>query len=272
MSSEHPLAKAILRFASAEGIQPPALMGFRSLPGLGAEALAGGRPFWVGSVKMLRERNLLTPAVAERFDATAGSLHTVVACGSDDKAWALLGIEDPPRAEAPAALAGLRAEGIRHLVMLTGDSTATARAVAGTVGIDEVFAELLPEDKAAAIAQLRAQYQHVAMVGDGVNDAQALAGASVGIGLGRQGSDVAMETADVVLMAGDLHQLPFLLRHARRTVRVIQENIAIALVLKAAFLVAAFAGLATLWMAVAADMGATFLVTFNGLRLLRSKP
>jgi Zn2+/Cd2+-exporting ATPase len=271
MSSEHPLGKAIIRYASAQGIRAPALMGFRALQGRGAEAVIGERPFWVGSVRMMKERNLYTPDIEEQLDRLADDQHTVVACGSDDEAWALLGIQDPPRPEARSALAGLREQGIEHLVMLTGDNASTARSVARAVGIDEFRAELLPEDKAAAIRELRAEYTHVAMVGDGVNDAQALAGASVGIGVGRQGSDVAMETADIVLMSGDLHQLPFLLRHSKRTVRVIQENITIALVLKAIFLAAAFASLATLWMAVAADMGATFLVTFNGLRLLRSK-
>jgi Zn2+/Cd2+-exporting ATPase len=271
MSSEHPLGKAILRYASGQGIKPPALMGFRAIQGRGAEALVDDQPFWVGSVRMLRERNLYTPGIEAHLDRLTDDQHTVVACGSDDQAWALLAIQDPPRPEARAALAGLRAEGIERLVMLTGDNASTARSVSRAVGVDEVRAELLPEDKASAIRELRLNYTHVAMVGDGVNDAQALAGASVGIGVGRQGSDVAMETADIVLMSGDLHQLPFLLRHSKRTVRVIQENITLALALKAIFLAAAFAGLATLWMAVAADMGATFLVTFNGLRLLRAK-
>ena len=272
MSSEHPLAKAILRYAQGKGVHAPALMGFRSLQGRGAEAEIDGRTFWVGSTRMLREKSLLTPDITRRLERMAGEQQTVVACGSDTEAWALLGIQDPPRPEAREALSDLRRQGLDRLVLLTGDNASTARSIGEALGVDEARGDLLPEDKAAAIRNLRIDYGSVAMVGDGVNDAQALSGASVGIAIGHHGADVAMETADVVLMTGDLRHVPFLLRHSRRTVRVIQENITIALVLKAAFLAAAMAGMATLWMAVAADMGATFLVTFNGLRLLRSRP
>ena len=271
MSSEHPVARAILRHATARGVHAPALMGFRSLQGRGAEANLDGHTFWVGSARMLREKNLLNPEVDAALDRMDDSEHTVVACGTDELAWALLGLADPPRAEARHAIADLRQQGMQRLVMLTGDTAVAARSVAVEVGVDDAHAELLPEDKAARVQELHAQYGPVAMVGDGVNDAQALAEATLGIGLGRQGADVAVETADVVLMSGDLTRLPFLLRHARRTVRVIQENIAFALLMKGAFLVAAVLGAVTLWMAVAADMGATFLVTFNGLRLLPAR-
>ena len=172
------------------------------------------------------------------------------------------------RPEARWVVDELKSLGIRRLVMLTGDHPASADAAARDAGISEVRASLLPEDKAAAVRQIRSETGPVAMLGDGVNDALALSESSLGITLGRQGTDIARESADVVFMANDLSRLPFLLRHSRRTVAVIKQNIGLALALKLAFLVAAMTGSATLWMAVLADMGATFLVTFNGLRML----
>jgi Cd2+/Zn2+-exporting ATPase len=270
-SSEHPLARAIVRHAARENFASAPAQAFRAVQGRGVEAEIGGRSFWVGSARMLREKGLETDEVASAMGRLADYEHTVVACGTDEDAWALLRVADPLRTGAPAAVSETRAAGVRSVVMLTGDSEATARQVGQAVGVDSVEAELLPEDKAARVVDLKRRYHHVAMLGDGINDAQALSSASVGIAFGRHGTDVARETADVVFMASDLSRLPFLLRHARRTVRVIQENIALALALKLMFLVAALSGFATLWMAVAADMGATFLVTFNGLRLLRVK-
>lgn len=269
MSSEHPVARAILRHAVRQGVHAPAMMGFRALQGRGAEAALDGTTFWVGNARLLREKNLLNPDIEQKLARLADSDHTVVACGTGEQAWALLGITDPPRKEARQSIAQLRAAGLSHMVMLTGDSAVAARSVAAAVGVDDAHAELLPDDKAARVRELAARHGPVAMVGDGVNDAQALAEATLGIGVGRQGADIAIETADIVLMSGDLTRLPFLIRHARRTLRIVKENITFALALKAVFLVAAMAGAATLWMAVVADMGATFLVTFNGLRLLR---
>jgi Cd2+/Zn2+-exporting ATPase len=154
--------------------------------------------------------------------------------------------------------------------MLSGDSHGTARAIAVELGVDECRAELLPEDKVAAVEQLRRAYGPVAMVGDGVNDAPALASADVGIAMGVAGSDAALETADVALMADELLRIPYLFRLSRVTVRNIRTNLAISVVLKGAFLVAALAGVATLWMAVLADTGASIIVIANALRLLRA--
>jgi Cd2+/Zn2+-exporting ATPase len=167
-------------------------------------------------------------------------------------------------------VAELRRLGIGHLALLTGDDETTARAVAAAVGIDEVAAGLLPEDKVAAVEALVARHGEVAMVGDGVNDAPALARSTLGIAMGAAGSDAALETADVALMADDLSRLPWLVRHSRRTLRVIRANVAFALGVKAAVFALALAGIATLWLAIAADMGASLLVIANGLRLLRS--
>jgi Cd2+/Zn2+-exporting ATPase len=159
--------------------------------------------------------------------------------------------------------------GIEHTVMLTGDNEATARAVASAAGLVDVRAGLLPDQKVAAIESLLDEYGAVAMVGDGVNDAPALARATVGIAMGAAGTDTALETADVALMADDLGKLPFAVRLSRRARSIIRQNVALSLGIKAVFLALALAGVATLWMAVFADMGASLIVTFNGMRLLR---
>jgi Cd2+/Zn2+-exporting ATPase len=165
----------------------------------------------------------------------------------------------------------LRQQGIEKVVMLTGDSDATARSIAAELGIDDYRAELMPEDKVAAVEELRRLYGSVAMVGDGINDAPALATADVGIAMGAAGSDAALETADVALMTDELLKIPFALRLSRSTLTNIKANLTISLALKAAFVVAALTGAATLWMAVLADTGASVIVVANALRLLREE-
>jgi Cd2+/Zn2+-exporting ATPase len=268
--SEHPLARAVVRYARAHQVQAGGVTNFQVLQGKGAEAEIDGERFWAGNVRLLREKNLFSGEVSAEVERLGRDEGTVVVCGTDTAALALVKLYDPVRAEAREVIARLREEGIERTVMLTGDNAPTAKAVANDVGVDEVLYELLPSDKAAAIEKLRREFIHVAMIGDGVNDAQAMASSTLGIALGGSGVDVVMETADAVLVSGGLRKLPFLLRHARRTLAVIKQNIVLAIALKGAFLVLAFLGLATLWMAIAADMGATLLVTFNGLRLLRA--
>jgi Cd2+/Zn2+-exporting ATPase len=261
--SPHPVARAIVRYAKEQGVAIDKGAGqFLSLHGRGAEASIAGERFWAGSLRFMEEKGI-------RAQLPPGLEGTVMACGTDQRAWAVVQLEDPVRAEAAEAIRGIRAAGIQHVVMLTGDNRAVADRVGGQVGVDEVRSELLPQDKAATVDDIKARHGKVAMVGDGVNDAQAMARANLGIALGGQGLDVVMETADVVLMSGDLQKLPFLLSHARRALRVIQQNVAIALALKVVVGALAYFGVATLWMAVLGDMGATLLVTFNGLRLLR---
>lgn len=268
-ASEHPLARAILRHGAAQGITPaPAATSFNNLEGRGAEAALDGGTFWAGGARLLQDKGLAHPRLDAEISRLGATSHSVVVCGRDEEPWAVLGVADPVRSEARWVVDELNSLGIRRLVMLTGDHPASADAAARVAGIPEVRASLLPEDKAAAVRQIRAETGPIAMLGDGVNDALALSESSLGITLGRQGTDIARESADVVFMANDLSRLPFLLRHARRTVAVIKQNIGLALALKLAFLAAAMTGSATLWMAVLADMGATFLVTFNGLRLL----
>ena len=161
--------------------------------------------------------------------------------------------------------------GIERTVMLTGDNEATARAVASAAGVDDVRANLLPDQKVAAIEALLDQYEAVAMVGDGVNDAPAMARATVGIAMGAAGTDTALETADIALMADDLGKLPFAVRLSQRARGIIRQNVALSLGIKVVFLVLALGGVATLWMAVFADMGASLIVTLNGMRLLRQR-
>jgi Cd2+/Zn2+-exporting ATPase len=196
---------------------------------------------------------------------------TAVLIARDGVPVGIIAVADRPRAEGREVVDLLRRQGIESIVMLTGDSHATASAVAAELGVDEFHAELMPEDKVAAIDKLRLRYKAVAMVGDGVNDAPALASADLGIVMGAAGSDAALETADVALMSDELLGIPYALRLSRATLRNIKVNLAISLVMKAAFVVAAVAGVATLWMAVVADTGASVIVIANALRLLRAK-
>ena len=259
-----------MRYARGLGVQPAAVADFRAVEGRGAEAVVGGQTFWVGSTRYAREKTGRDPLREELVDMQRPG-ESVVACGAGDDVWALIAIADQVRAEARESVSQMHALGLRS-ALLTGDNSEAAGNVAERVGVSDVRAELLPEDKAAAVRELSARHGAVGMVGDGINDSQALLAAQVGIALGGNATDVAVESADVVMLRADLRKVPWLVRHARRARSLIIENIALALGSKALFLVFMFFGSATLWMAVAADMGATLLVTFNGLRMLRRPP
>jgi Cd2+/Zn2+-exporting ATPase len=268
--SQHPLARAILTHARHQGVEIRPAQDYRLLRGLGAEARDGGEPIWIGSHRLVHLRVEEPPDVHARALELEAAGYTVVAVGSGDRVCGLIALADELRPGTAEAFRALRFAGVRRVVMLTGDNEATARIVAQQAGIVEFRAELLPEEKVRAVEELRAEEGAVAMVGDGVNDAPALAAATVGIAMGTAGTDVAIETADVALMADDLTRLPWLVRHARRTLRIVQQNVAFALGLKALFVVLTLLGLASLWLAIAADTGASLLVVFNGLRLLRA--
>jgi Cd2+/Zn2+-exporting ATPase len=268
--SEHPIARAILRHANASGLAGTTSEGFQALPGLGAEARIEGATVCVGNHRLFEERALCSPAIDARLEAMGAAGRTAVLVARDGEAIGIIGVADGTRATGRRAIDLLRRNGVR-VAMLTGDNDRTARAIAGELGVEEFHAELLPADKVAAVTDLRRRYGVVAMVGDGVNDAPALAAADVGIAMGAIGSDAALETADVALMADDLLKVPYLLRLGRRTVTNVKTNVAFSLGLKAVFLALAVAGAATLWMAVVADMGASLLVIANGLRLLRAE-
>jgi Cd2+/Zn2+-exporting ATPase len=213
---------------------------------------------------------MCTELLHERLDHVTSRGGTPVLVGHRGAAVGVIGIADELRETGRDVVALLKKQGIEHVVLLTGDHKAAAEDVGRALGFDEVHHDLMPEDKVAAVRELKARYGAVAMIGDGVNDAPALAAADVGIAMGAAGTDVALETADVALMADDLTKVPFAIRLSRRAMRNIHANVAMSIGLKAAFVVLAVMGLATLWMAVLADTGASLLVTANALRLLRS--
>jgi Cd2+/Zn2+-exporting ATPase len=269
--SEHPIARAIVHQAQVAGVAVAPGAEFRALPGLGAEATVHDAFAVVGSHRLFEERQLCTPALHAHVDDLNGRGTTAVLVSHDGAALGVIGLTDAVRHESRQAVDHLRAEGISRVALLTGDTHATAAAVVAAVGIDEVHAELLPADKVRHVDNLRERFGPVMMVGDGVNDAPALAAADIGVAMGVAGSGVALETADVALMADELEKLPFALRLSRATMRNVRTNVSVALGLKLAFVALAAAGLATLWMAVLADTGASLLVTANSLRLLRQK-
>lgn len=269
MGSVHPLARAVLARAKVAGLNPAQAENFQSLQGKGAEGQIGGRNFWIGSHKLMHEKGAETTEIHDTALAMEDAGHSVIAIGNDDHVCGLISVGDAVRMESAASVRAMKDAGIENVSMLTGDNQGTAQAIAALSGVDSFHAELLPADKVEAVRTLMGQYKHVAMVGDGVNDAPAMAEASLGIAMGAMGTDVAIETADIALMSDDLSKIAWLIQHSRRTLYIIKQNIAVALGLKLIFIALAMAGVATLWMAIAADMGASLLVIFNGLRLLR---
>jgi len=219
---------------------------------------------------LIEERGLCNAAIHSKLDALAASGRTAVLVARDGRPLGIIALADRTRESAADAIDMLRRQGVQRVVMLTGDNHASAEALAREIGLDETHAELLPHDKVKVVQTLKQKYGTVAMVGDGVNDAPALAAADVSIAMGAAGSDAALETADIALMADELLKIPFAIRLGRATLRNIHVNVTLSLALKAIFLALAVAGYATLWMAVVADMGASLLVIANGMRLLRA--
>jgi Cd2+/Zn2+-exporting ATPase len=270
MRSSHPLAGAVVdeskqrgvngRYAPAEDVQ--------TVSGSGIKGQVNGRPVFIGSHTYFdqhvpHDAHCLTVAEAD----AAGYTTMLVRSGDDYAGY--IAVADTVRPSSKTAVAQLKEAGLNHLIMLTGDNQVTAENIAAEVGVTEIRANCLPEDKVTAVAQLREQYEHVAMVGDGINDAPALATANVGIAIGNTAQ--AMETADIVLMGDDLRQLPFAVRLSRATMRTIRANVALSIGIKLAFLALVLVGLGSMWLAVFADVGVSLLVTFNGMRL-RKRP
>ncbi|MGD1996963.1 MAG: cation-translocating P-type ATPase [Anaerolineae bacterium] len=270
LQSSHPLAQALVEEALDRELDVPRAQDVIVLSGRGVEGTVNGAQVTVGSHVHFDESFPHSEAVCRLADDLATQGKTVVLVQHDDEVCSVFGVADAPRPSSRQAVAKLKALGF-HTVMLSGDSPTVAAEIGDHIGIDEVRAGLMPEEKVAAVAALGVEYQTVAMVGDGVNDAPALARADVGIAMGGAGSDQAMETADVVLMGDDLGQIPFIVWLSRRTRRVVMGNIGLALGVKVAIFAWAAAGLATLWMAVAADVGASLMVILNGLRLRRMR-
>ena len=269
--SSHPLARAILARAEADGIKVSAAEDTRTVPGRGLEGRTDGRSIWLGSDRFAEEKGFGDAIPKDLRDRIEGAGSTLVAVGDDTGVTGILELRDRIRPDAKGIVAQLHAQGVKTIVMLTGDNERTARAVAAEVGIDEVRAELLPEDKVTAIEELVETHDMVAMIGDGVNDAPAMARAHYAIAMGAVGSDAAIETADIALMTDDLGKVPWLIGHSRRTMSIIHQNIGISLATKGVFVVATAFGLASMWGAIAADVGVSLLVVANALRLLNSQ-
>jgi Zn2+/Cd2+-exporting ATPase len=267
--SEHPIAAAVLAAAHARGVQLDTPTDVRALPGLGVEGRVRGTAIVCGTPRLMTERGVMTPDVAALAQDVARNGMSPIVVAADGRPIGVLGVTDRPKAGAAQVISDLRAQGMARVAMITGDHEAAARSVGSQLGMDEVRSGQLPADKVSAVEQLRFEHGAIAMVGDGVNDAPALAAADVGIVMGAMGSDAALETADIALMTDDLPKVPYTIRLSRATVANIRANVALSIGLKAAFVLLAVAGVATLWMAVLADTGASALVVANAVRLRR---
>ncbi|MEZ2297085.1 heavy metal translocating P-type ATPase [Variovorax sp. RCC_210] len=267
--SDHPVSKAIAEGLKGAREEAGEADGFTALAGRGVQATVGGQAYVLGNHRLIEERGLCTPALEAELKGHEEAGRTVTLLASNTAVLALFAVADTIKLSSQAAVAELRALGVVP-VMLTGDNAATAKSIGTHAGIEDVRGNLLPEDKLAAVKALQQRYGAVAMTGDGINDAPALAQADIGFAMGGAGTDTAMEAADVVIMNDDLRRIPETIRLSRRAHAVLWQNISLALGIKAVFFVLAVFGSATMWMAVFADMGASLLVVANGLRLMRA--
>nr|WP_289038061.1 heavy metal translocating P-type ATPase [uncultured Allobacillus sp.] len=273
--SQHPLASAILKTADEKMIdyQTVEINDFTSITGKGIQGDIDGSTYYVGSPNLFNEltMNKLDPTVKEKVEALQNEGKTVLIAGTKEKVQLILAVADEVREASQSVIEKLHRAGIEKTVMLTGDNANTGEAIGKQVGVTDVRSELLPQDKLEVIRSLRDSHKQVAMIGDGVNDAPALAASTVGIAMGGAGTDTALETADVALMGDDLEKLPFLVRLSRKTLNTIKGNITFAIAIKVAALLLVIPGWLTLWIAILSDMGATVLVALNSMRLMRVK-
>jgi Zn2+/Cd2+-exporting ATPase len=273
--SQHPLASAIMKKAEQENLpyQDQVIEDFSSITGKGIKGMVNGKMYYVGSPNLFDE--ILSNGIPLKIKTTISDLQnhgkTVMVAGTATEILGLLAVADEVRENSKSVIQKLHALGIQKTIMLTGDNSGTANAIGKQVGVSDIQADLLPQDKLTFIKELRKRYDRVAMVGDGVNDAPALAASTVGIAMGGAGTDTALETADIALMADDLGKLPFTLKLSRKALFIIKQNITFSLGIKLIALLLVIPGWLTLWIAIFADMGATLIVTFNGLRPLRVK-
>jgi Zn2+/Cd2+-exporting ATPase len=270
--SEHHIAGAIVRSAFEEkiNIDTDLVRTFTAVAGKGVTGVINGTGYSIGNHRYLEESGKCSPELERLIDNLEGEGKTALILWNETEPLSIIGVSDTPRSHAREAIRSLHDEGVNSIVMLTGDNEKTARAIAHSLGIDEVRAELLPEQKLEFVKEMRLNGR-VAMIGDGINDAPALAAADVGIAMGTAGSDTAIETADIALMGDDLGKLAYLKRLSKRTVHIIKQNIILSIGIKVVFLALAIPGFATLWMAISADEGAALVVIANGLRLLKSR-
>ncbi|MEH6566662.1 MAG: heavy metal translocating P-type ATPase [Halopseudomonas sp.] len=266
--SDHPVSQAIARHAEGAGVALLPVTGFTAVPGQGVSGELDGQLYYLGNRRLVERLGLHSAELEGQLQMLEQQGKSAVVICNHSQALAILAVADQVKPSSREAIAELHALGVSTL-MLSGDNASTVAAVAAQVGIDQARGELLPEHKLAAIAEQQAQGRRVAMVGDGINDAPALAKANIGFAMGAAGSDSAIETADVALMDDDLRKIPRFIRLSRQSMHILWQNIALALGIKALFLILTLFGAATLWMAVFADMGTSLLVVANGLRLLR---
>ena len=274
--SEHPLAQAVVAYANEKKVAFPRSENYKSQSGRGAEAVIDGHNYFVGNHRFAHELGVCSAEIEKQLAEIEADAQSVVVVGHKPHAGCqgevlgILAVGDAMRANAPEAIAALHRAGIVKIIMLSGDNQRTASAIAKKAGIDEAHGDLLPDQKIERVKAMLGELKYVGMIGDGVNDAPAMAAASVGIAMGGAGTDTAIETADMALMQDDLSKVAEAIALGRRTVGIIQFNIAFALALKAIFLILALLGHASLWLAILADTGATLLVIANALRLLRA--
>ncbi|WP_376748252.1 heavy metal translocating P-type ATPase [Stutzerimonas nitrititolerans] len=266
--SDHPVSQAIARTAAEQSVALYEVENFEALPGRGVRGSIDGRRYQLGNQRLLAELGFGSPALEGTLDQLERQGKTAVILSDEHRVLALFGVADTLRETSKTAIDELHALGVKTL-MLTGDNPHTAQAIARQVGIDKARGSLLPTNKLDAIEALIDGQHTIGMVGDGINDAPALARADIGFAMAAAGTDTAIETADVAIMDDDLRKIPAFIRLSRQTVAVLAQNITLALGIKAVFLVATLMGHATMWMAVFADMGVSLLVVLNGLRLLR---
>ncbi len=268
--SDHPVSRAVALTAQAEGIALRPVEDFEALPGRGTTGMIDGKRYHLGNHRLIHEQGRCSDPLEAQLSALEVQGKTVIVLTDDNSVHGVFAVADTVKDSSRQAIAELHALGIQT-VMLTGDNAHTALAIAAQVGMDDAVGDLLPEDKLRAIEAMMARGGKVGMVGDGINDAPALARSDIGFAMGAAGTGTAIETADVALMDDDLRKLPRFVRLSRQTHTVLLQNIVLALGIKAVFLVLTLVGVGTMWMAVFADMGASLLVVGNGLRLLRAK-
>ena len=271
--SGHPLASAIMKELKQKNlsIDHVKIEDFSSITGKGIKGKIEGVTYYVGSAKLFEVSLNQATDLKTTYEKLQAQGKTVMIFGEENQILGMIAVADEVRVTSQQVIKELHEAGIKHTIMLTGDNETTAQAIGQEVGVTEIKGDLMPQDKLDYIKSLKNSYQKVAMVGDGVNDAPALAAASVGIAMGGAGTDTALETADVALMGDDLEKLPFLIRLSRKTLGIIKQNITLSLAIKLIALLLIIPGWLTLWLAIVADMGATILVTLNGLRLMKIK-
>lgn len=269
--SQHPIASAIIRETDQRGIRPYVATQFNSITGKGAKAVIDGSEYYIGNLALFADFLTIEDTTLDKIAALQRKGNTVMLLGTKEQIIGIISVADQIRPSSIAVIEELKRLGIKKTVMLTGDNVCTANTIAEKLGIQEVQADLLPENKLKVVEGLRCKNGRIAMVGDGVNDAPALAKATVGIAMGGAGTDAALETADIVLMKDDLNKLPYTISLSRRTVQIIKENIIFSLSLKIIALLFVIPGWLTLWIAIIADVGATLLVVLNSMRLMDPK-